>query len=385
MLTSARCIVCTSRNRASPESVHRTRRPSSSNKARRARVRRRCCIRRSGSRRALAWPLGATSGSGSGSRGADDVLDHRVSRDPISQVFRAVKSGAVDRHDRRTPQRSRAALQTASTSSPISAGRSVVDEDSGRAMVVDRLPDRVEEAFFASAHDHVLLGQVGRHADAVQLRAGRACASVVPRAPRAGDRPVNDVRHVGDRESGRSAPVERTAAGRRAGFAAAQAGFRFFVVLARGFVEEFGDVFRFHGIAPFVGSSRLFGSRSIALDHLGQDQSRGPREVFGKSETMVRLIDQVDVHPRQPQDRLHALDVVVEAVREVDAGKDARGGTGRFCSESPPRWASWPRLSTCSRVTLRPPRETGCGLRPARSWPSPARAAATSPSFSAIR
>ncbi len=59
----------------------------------------------------------------------------------------------------------------------------VVDENGGRRVVVDRLLDRMEKPLLAPAHDHVLLGEVGRHTDPVELRAGGTRAPVVPKLP----------------------------------------------------------------------------------------------------------------------------------------------------------------------------------------------------------
>ena len=97
---------------------------------------------------------------------------------------------------------------------------------------------------------------------------------------------------------------------------------------------------------------------SIALDTLrpgpGPMALASLRTVGGNAPTF----DQVDVQPRQPQDRLDALDVVVEAVSEVDAGKDAPEVLDGLPRKAPPVAPARPRFrpvpASCFGLHVKP-------------------------------
>ena len=101
----------------------------------------------------------------------------------------------------------------------------------------------MEQTLLRAAHNNVLLGQVGGHADAVQIRAGRARTSVVSGAARTGNRPVHDMRDIGNRQQRNLRPVERATARRRPRFGLGATGLFLFVMLASRFVQQRGNVF----------------------------------------------------------------------------------------------------------------------------------------------
>ena len=196
----------------------------------------------------MRTPGGATpSGGGSGSRSADDVLHHRIAADAIAEVLGAVEAGAVDGHHRHAPALPGRLAHRLDVVADQGRHAGVVDEHRGRMVVVDCLLDRVKQSLFAAAHDDVLLGQVGRHAQTVQRRAGRARAAAVPGAAGASDRSMNDVGDIRDRDQGDLSPVEGAAAGGRPGFRTGAAGLRLLVVLTGRLIEQFSNVFGFHG------------------------------------------------------------------------------------------------------------------------------------------
>ncbi len=103
MLASARCMVCTSRKRLSPEKLHNTRRPSSSNSGE--------TFQNSpptfhSPMRLTSWRLDAGNfqlrRDRIGFARADDVLVGGVARDAVAEILVAVKAGAIDRNDRRS-------------------------------------------------------------------------------------------------------------------------------------------------------------------------------------------------------------------------------------------------------------------------------------------
>ena len=108
----------------------------------------------------------------------------------------------------------------------------------------------MEQALLAAPHDDILLAEVGGHADAIQLGSGRARTAAFPRAARAGNRSVHDMRHIGDRQQRDLRAVERTASCRRTRFGSRAARLRLGVVFTRRFVQQFGDILGLHGIHP---------------------------------------------------------------------------------------------------------------------------------------
>ena len=105
-------------------------------------------------------------------------------------------------------------------------------------IAVDDVTDGVEQAAFAAAHNHILFVKIGGKAEPVEGRAGADAAAVIPRAARAADGAVHQVRDVGDGQERYLRAVEGAAAGGSAGLRGAAAGFLLLVVLAGGFVQQ---------------------------------------------------------------------------------------------------------------------------------------------------
>jgi hypothetical protein len=91
-----------------------------------------------------------------------------------------------------------------------------VDEHRRRSMALDDLLDRVKQLLLAAV-DHVQLGHISRHAEAIELRAAGERVSAVPAVALAGDRPVHQVRRIGDRLQRDLGAVECAAASGRSG------------------------------------------------------------------------------------------------------------------------------------------------------------------------
>ncbi len=180
-------------------------------------------------------------------RCAHHIFEHRLAGDAVAEILGAVETGAIHRHHRHAGLFSGGLAHCADIVAGQCGYAGVVDEYGFRRITVDRLFDGMEQALLAAPHDDVLLGEVGGHADAVQRRAGRARAAVVPRTARAGDRPVHDVRYIGNGQQSDLRPVERTAARRRARLGSRTTGFLLLVMRAGRFVQQFGDVLGLHG------------------------------------------------------------------------------------------------------------------------------------------
>jgi hypothetical protein len=104
-------------------------------------------------------------------RGCRSRGEHGFAGDAVAEVLGAVEAGAIDRHHRHAPAlggRLGRRLRGRRRSAPE---RRWSRRTPPPAVVVDGLLDRVQQALLAAAHDHVLLGEVGGHADAVQRRA----------------------------------------------------------------------------------------------------------------------------------------------------------------------------------------------------------------------
>ncbi|EXI73687.1 MAG: hypothetical protein AW07_02373 [Candidatus Accumulibacter sp. SK-11] len=183
---------------------------------------------------------------------ADDVLEHGFTGDAIAEILGAVEAGAVDRQHRHAPARAGRSGHGLDIVADQRRNTGGVKEDGLWRVVVDRLLDGQEQAFLATAHDHVLLGEVGGHADAIECRARRARAAVVPGSASAADRPVHDVGDVGNRQQRNLRAVERAAAGGCAGFGARATGFFIPVVGTGGLVQQFGDFGCLHGVSPLL-------------------------------------------------------------------------------------------------------------------------------------
>ncbi len=100
--------------------------------------------------------------------GSADILHHGLAGDPVTQVLGTVKTGRVHRHHRGAPTLFRRLADRRHVITDQRRHTGVIDKHRRRLIVVDRLLDGVKQAFLAAPHDHVLLGQVGGHADAEQ-------------------------------------------------------------------------------------------------------------------------------------------------------------------------------------------------------------------------
>src|ERR1019366_192920 len=141
-------------------------------------------------------PLGADR-EGIGLPGPDPLFAHGVAADAVAEVLGAVEAGAIDRHYRDVPLLLGGPTDGFDVVADQRRNASVIDEDCGGMVIVNRLLDRMKQALFAPAHNDVLLGQVGRHTETVQLRAGGTGATIVPGAAGTGDGAMHDVSNVG--------------------------------------------------------------------------------------------------------------------------------------------------------------------------------------------
>jgi hypothetical protein len=124
----------------------------------------------------------------------------------------------------------------------------VVDEHRRRLVGLDCLPDRLVEALFAAPHDHVHVGEIGGHADAIGVGTGGPRAAIVPGGASAADRAVDDMGDIGDGKQRVARAVETAAALGGAGRGFCATGLALLVVGAGRLVHQRRDFFGLHAI-----------------------------------------------------------------------------------------------------------------------------------------
>ena len=102
---------------------------------------------------------------------ADHVFEHRFPGDAIAEVLGAIEAGTVDGHHRHPPALAGGFGDRFEVVADQCRNTRGVEEHRLGRVVVDGLLDRQEQSLLAATHDHVLLGEVSGHADAVQRRA----------------------------------------------------------------------------------------------------------------------------------------------------------------------------------------------------------------------
>jgi len=179
---------------------------------------------------------------------ADHILEHGLAGNAVAEFLGPVESRRVDGHHRHAPALFRRLAHRQQIVADHRGDAGGVDENSRRRMTVDGLFDGMEQALLAAPHHDVLLGQVSGHADAEQARPGRARAAVVPRIAGTGDRPMHDVRDVGNRIQRDLRAIERTTAGGGTRLRARAAALLLVrVVRTSRLVDQQGDVAGSHG------------------------------------------------------------------------------------------------------------------------------------------
>ena len=96
------------------------------------------------------------------------IFEHRLPRDPVTQILGAVKTRAVHRHDRHAAFIAGGFTHGGNIVAGQGGHTGVVDKYGGGSITVHRLFDGMEQTFLAAPHDDILLGQISGHADAVQ-------------------------------------------------------------------------------------------------------------------------------------------------------------------------------------------------------------------------
>ena len=135
----------------------------------------------------------------------------------LPRFFEPTKPGRVNGHDRRAEALRGAKAHGVEIVADQRGHAGRIDEHRRRRMRLDDLADGLEELLLALAHHHVELGEVGGEAHPPEARAGRRGAAIVPGIAFAGERPMDEMRDVGDRLKHDLGAVEGAAARRRAG------------------------------------------------------------------------------------------------------------------------------------------------------------------------
>ena len=159
--------------------------------------------------------------------GADHVLDHRFASQPIAEIFVAVKAGGVHRNHRYVPALGRRFAHGFQIVADQRCDAGAVNEHRRWGIAVDGLFDSVKQPFLAAPHDHVLLTQIGGHADLKQGRTAGASAAIIPGAAGATARAMHDVGDIGDRQQGDLRTVEGAATSGGTGRGPRATGFAF--------------------------------------------------------------------------------------------------------------------------------------------------------------
>ena len=163
---------------------------------------------------------------------SDHMLICHVAGDAVAEVLVAVEARAIHGHHGHA-KFFRCGLGDGVDIVALQAGHAgVVDEYSRWFVGLHRLPDRPVEPLFATAHDNVDLRKIGRHADAIGVRAARTGAAIVPGRAGAADGAVDDVGGIRDGQQRVACTIEAAAALRCAGLRCGAPGFRFFVMSA---------------------------------------------------------------------------------------------------------------------------------------------------------
>ena len=178
-----------------------------------------------------------------GVAGSHDIFHHRVTCDAVAHILGSVETGAIDRDHRHPKAFGGGCADSFDVIANQGWDTGVVNEHGGRGVGLHSLLDGMEQAFFRTTHDNVLLGKVSGQAHSVKRRPGRACAPVIPRTAGTSNRPMDDMGHIDDGEQGNLRPVEGATAGAGpwAGFGATRLGL--FIMLASRLVQNFGDLF----------------------------------------------------------------------------------------------------------------------------------------------
>ena len=170
--------------------------------------------------------------------GGHDGDDRGLLGDGPLDVPRIQQPGAVHRHHRGAPPALRLLAHRLDVVADQGRDTGVVDEHRRRAVAVDGLLDGMEQALFTAPHDHVLLGKIGGHTDFIESRPRGTRTAVVPGTAGTGNRPMHDMRDIGDRQQCDLRTIEGTTARGSARFGFGAAGLLLLIVGAGRLVEQ---------------------------------------------------------------------------------------------------------------------------------------------------
>ena len=189
-----------------------------------------------------------------GLAGSDHMLVDHFAGDAVAEVLVAVEAGAIHGNDRDTKLLRSGLGHSADVVALQTGDARIVDEYRRRLVGLDGLADCAVKPLLAPPQNHVHLGKVGGHADAVDIGAARTGAAIIPRRARAADGAVNDVGGVGDGEKRVARAVEAAAPLGRAGLRLGAAGFRLAVMGTGRLVEQSEDILVFHCDHSCIGT-----------------------------------------------------------------------------------------------------------------------------------